>query len=220
MLKLVVLISGNGSNLQAIIDAIASGFVPAKITGVLSNKADAYGLHRAQQASIPNAHIDHRQFNDREEFDRVMIAQIDQWQADIVVLAGFMRILTPSFVNHFQDRLINIHPSLLPEYKGLHTHKRALEDKRTSHGCSVHSVTAELDDGPIIAQAITPIFPHDTEETLANRVHLCEHFLYPQVLKGLATQEIKIQDNSVYYELKPLHQPIRYVAQLDFEVDT
>lgn len=209
MLKIAVLISGSGSNLQAIIDCIQSGALPAQICGVLSNKADAYGLTRASRHQLPTALISHKDFADREAFDAAMIKQIDAWAPDVVVLAGFMRILTPSFVAHYQGRLLNIHPSLLPKYKGLHTHQRALDAGETEHGCSVHFVTAELDGGPVIAQAVVPVLTNDNEETLQERVHKSEHQLYPQVLVWLAQGELVWQPNGPQFRQQPLLAPLR-----------
>ncbi len=189
--KLVILISGNGSNLQQFIDQIESGDLNAKIVAVISNRADAYGLERARQAGIPSITLDHTQFADRESFDRALAKEIDQYQPDLIILAGFMRILTEGFVEHFKDKLINIHPSLLPKYKGLHTHKRALQDKQSEHGASVHFVTAELDAGKVIVQGIVPVKANDTEETLANRVHQIEHIIYPKAVKLLQQGKIE-----------------------------
>ncbi|MDP2229110.1 MAG: phosphoribosylglycinamide formyltransferase [Moraxellaceae bacterium] len=209
MLKIVVLISGSGSNLQAIIDAISNGLLKAEIRGVLSNRADAYGLERARQMQIPVATIAHTDFADREYFDAAMMQVIDDWAPDVVVLAGFMRILTRTFVTHYQGRLLNIHPSLLPKYKGLHTHRRALEAGDSEHGCSVHFVTAELDGGPVIAQAVVPVHENDTEALLTERVHSREHQLYPQVLVWLAEGRLQWQAGGAFFDNAPLHKPQR-----------
>lgn len=209
MLKIAVLISGSGSNLQAIMDAIAGGTLKAEICGVLCNRADAYGLVRARSAGLATAVIAHSDFPDRAAFDDAMMRQIDAWSADIVVLAGFMRILTPAFVQHYAGRLLNIHPSLLPLHKGLHTHRRALEAGDREHGCSVHLVTAELDGGPVIAQATVPVLPADTEDTLTQRVHKSEHRLYPQVLVWIADGDILFRDGQPWRGGKPLAAPVR-----------
>lgn len=209
MLKIAVLISGSGSNLQAIIDRIGAGELRAQIVGVLSNKAEAYGLVRAQAAGIATAVIAHTDFPDRDAFDAALMRQIDHWAPDVVVLAGFMRILTPAFVQHYAGRLLNIHPSLLPKYKGLHTHRRALEAGDTEHGCSVHFVTAELDGGPVIAQAVVPIQPHDTDTLLTERVHKAEHRLYPEVLVWLADGRLCWRDGKVLLDGTPLSAPER-----------
>lgn len=195
--RLAVLISGTGSNLQAILDAIDAGELPATISLVLSNKAGAAGLARAERAGVPAQAIDHRGFPDRASFDQAMIERIDAHGADTVVLAGFMRILSPGFVRHYQGRLINIHPSLLPKYPGLNTHARALEAGDREHGCSLHFVTDELDGGPLIAQARFPVAANDTAETLSEKVQAREHRLYPQVLRWRAQQRLQMTDQGV-----------------------
>ena len=195
--RLAVLISGTGSNLQAILDAIDAGELPARVSLVLSNKAGAAGLARAERAGVPAQAIDHRGFPDRASFDQAMIERIDAHGADTVVLAGFMRILSPGFVRHYQGRLINIHPSLLPKYPGLNTHARALEAGDREHGCSLHFVTAELDGGPLIAQARFPVAANDTAETLSEKVQAREHRLYPQVLRWRAQQRLQMTDQGV-----------------------
>lgn len=212
-LRLVVLISGSGSNLQAILDACGqsggSARINARVVGVLSNKADAFGLARATRSGVASAVLDHTEFADREAFDQAMTAVIDAWRPDIVVLAGFMRILSAGFVQHYQGRLLNIHPSLLPKHKGLHTHRRALADGDTEHGCSVHFVTPELDGGPVIAQAVTRVVADDTEATLADRVHHAEHRLYPAVLGWLADQRLAYRDEQPWLDGQRLTQPVR-----------
>ena len=195
--RLAVLISGTGSNLQAILDAIDAGELPARVSLVLSNKAGAAGLARAERAGVPAQAIDHRGFPDRASFDQAMIERIDAHGADTVVLAGFMRILSPGFVRHYQGRLINIHPSLLPKYPGLNTHARALEAGDREHGCSLHFVTDELDGGPLIAQARFPVAANDTAETLLEKVQAREHRLYPQVLRWRAQQRLQMTDQGV-----------------------
>jgi len=209
MLKIAVLISGSGSNLQAIIDAIKSGVLKAEISGVLSNKADAHGLVRAQSAGIPTLTLVNSEFSDRESFDRAMQQQLDAWAPDVVVLAGFMRILSSPFVAHYEGRLINIHPSLLPKYKGLHTHRRALEAGDTEHGCSVHFVTPELDGGPVIAQAIVPVRGDDDEKSLTERVHKSEHQLYPQVLVWMSEGMLEFREGRPFFRNRPLQEPLQ-----------
>ncbi|ERP86537.1 hypothetical protein Q670_06120 [Alcanivorax sp. P2S70] len=202
--RLAVLISGSGTNLQAILDAIEAGQLKAHICAVLSNRADAGGLTRAQQAGIPTLTLDHRQFEDRESFDQAMVDALEPYQPDTVVLAGFMRILSPVFVAYYAGRLINIHPSLLPKYRGLNTHARALEAGDERHGCSIHFVTEELDGGPLIAQASVTINANDTADSLSKRVQLCEHQLYPMVLQWRAQQRLVLTDNGVTLDGKPL----------------
>lgn len=190
--RVVVLISGSGSNLQALIDATANGEVPAEICAVICNRADAYGLKRAEQAGIPTCLLDHRQYADREAFDAALAEAIDSFEPDLVVLAGFMRILTGGFVRRYQGRLLNIHPSLLPRHKGLNTHQRALEEGDREHGCSVHFVTEELDGGPVIVQSVLEIAADDTPERLAKRVHKLEHQIYPLAVSWFAQQRLRL----------------------------
>lgn len=185
MFKLVVLLSGEGSNLQAIIDQIDAGEIKAEISAVISNRDDANGLKRAEKAGIPTVVLDHTQFSDRKAYDASLAQIVASFEADLIVLAGFMRILSDDFVEQFQGKLINIHPSLLPKYKGLHTHKRALENGDKEHGATVHFVIPELDSGNTIIQGIVAIKPDDTEESLAKRVHEMEHVIYPKAIKSL-----------------------------------
>ena len=191
--KVVVLISGSGSNLQALIDSLQADS-PAQISAVISNRADAFGLQRAAKAGIATQVLDHKAYADREAFDAALIEAIDAYQADLVILAGFMRILTPGFVTHYTGRLLNIHPSLLPKYKGLHTHQRALEAGDTEHGCSVHFVTEELDGGPLVVQAVVPVMADDTPETLAERVHAAEHQIYPLAMHWFAQGRLQLNE--------------------------
>lgn len=198
--NIVVLISGGGTNLQAIIDACKAADYPGKVVGVISNKADAYGLTRAENADIAHCVLSHKDFDNREVYDQALIKQIDLYQADVVVLAGFMRILTPEFVQHYQGKLINIHPSLLPKYQGLHTHQRAIDAGDKEHGVSVHYVTEELDGGPVILQAKVPVFEGDTADDLALRVHEQEHRIYPLVVKWCCNQRISMHNDTVLFE--------------------
>lgn len=189
-IRLVVLISGNGSNLQAIIDNIADKNLPAQIVAVISNKADAYGLERAKKAGIEQRVLSAKEFTNREQFDLALKDLIDGYQPDLVILAGFMRILSHEFVNHYLNKMMNVHPSLLPKYKGLDTHQRAIDAGEKEHGCSVHFVTPELDDGPVILQATVEVKSGDTAETLAQRVHEQEHRIYPQAIRLFAEKKI------------------------------
>ena len=193
MKSIVVLISGSGSNLQAIIDACAAGFIAGRISAVISNKAGVFGLQRAAEADIPALVLDHKTFPDRHSYDIALMQAIDSYQADLVVLAGFMRILTAEFVGHYQGRLLNIHPSLLPKYQGLHTHQRALDAGDSQHGCSVHFVTAELDGGPVVLQAKVPIFAGDDVAVIAERVHEQEHRIYPLVVRWFCQGRLQQQ---------------------------
>jgi len=185
--RILALISGNGSNLQALIDHQGQ----YQIMTVISNNPDAYGLTRAQQAHIAHFTLNHRDFSSRADFDSELVKMIDAQQPDLIVLAGFMRRLTPGFVAHYLGRMINIHPSLLPKYPGLHTHQRVLEAGDKAHGCSIHYVTEALDGGPVIAQMQLDILPDDTPDSLQKRVHKLEHTLYPTVVNWIASGQLK-----------------------------
>ena len=186
MKRVALLISGGGSNMLALVRDMA-GDHPCRPVLVLSNDPTAAGLKKAEALGIPTAAVDHRPFPNREAFEAALAQKIDAANPDIICLAGFMRILTPGFIQRYQGKMLNIHPSLLPKYPGLHTHARALAAGDTQAGCTVHEVTADLDAGPILGQARVPVLPGDTEETLAARVLAMEHQLYPQVLRRFAT---------------------------------
>ncbi|AOA08665.1 MULTISPECIES: phosphoribosylglycinamide formyltransferase [Pseudomonas] len=190
----VVLLSGTGSNLQALIDSDDVKASPANIRAVISNRADAYGLQRAKDAGIDTRVLDHKAFEGREAFDAALIEVIDEFKPQLVVLAGFMRILSADFVRHYQGRLLNIHPSLLPKYKGLHTHQRALEAGDGEHGCSVHFVTEELDGGPLVVQAVIPVESDDSPHSLAQRVHAQEHRIYPLAVRWFAEGRLSLDE--------------------------
>ncbi|GAA6166534.1 phosphoribosylglycinamide formyltransferase [Sessilibacter corallicola] len=204
LMSVVVLISGSGSNLQAIIDGMQSGQLPIQISAVISNKADVKGLERAANASIPTHVINHKEFSSREAFDRELMATIDQHKPQLVVLAGFMRILTEEFTNHYLGRMINIHPSLLPKYQGLHTHQRAIDAGDSHHGASVHFVTAELDGGPVIVQAKVAIDDQETADTLAAKVLKFEHQIFPQTVQWFAEHRLTMEGNQALLDGKPL----------------
>jgi phosphoribosylglycinamide formyltransferase-1 len=192
MKKIVILISGRGSNMQAIVRAAQAEQWPAQIAAVISNRADAAGLDFAREQGIPTAVVESKGFASRAEFDAQLQACIDQYQPDLVVLAGFMRILTADFVAHYQARIINIHPSLLPSFVGLHTHQQALDAGVKFHGVTVHFVTALLDHGPIIDQALIRVTHRDTEESLAQRLLVQEHKIYPRAVRWFIEDKIKI----------------------------
>lgn len=193
--RLCVLISGNGSNLQAMIDAIANGSLDAEIVAVVSNRPGVVGLERAEKAGIPAYCLDHKEYPVRDEFDAKLQSLIDSVNPDAVVLAGFMRILTAAFVEHFSGKLLNIHPSLLPKYKGLHTHQRAIDNGDSEHGVSVHFVTPELDGGPVIIQSRVPVFEDDDANELAERVQEQERRIYPLVLQWFVAGRLIMKDN-------------------------
>ncbi len=186
-MRVVCLISGDGSNLQALIDWQLKGLLGyAEIVGVVSNKVEAFGLECAKRANIATTVLPHQRYPDRYEFDRALMSVIDDYEADLIVLAGFMRILTAQFVNYYANRLVNIHPSLLPKYKGLNTHRRAIEAGDSIAGATVHWVTEELDSGGIIRQMEVAIHAHDSEDSLRRRVLEAEHCLYPAVIRDLS----------------------------------
>lgn len=195
MKNIVILISGRGSNMQTIVQKCKAEKWNARISAVISNRADAAGLQFAEGEGIPTSVVSHKGYPDRESYDAALMAAIDGYQPDVVVLAGFMRILTAGFVGHYMGRLLNIHPSLLPNFRGLHTHQQAIDAGVRVHGATVHFVTPELDGGPIIAQAVVPVLPDDDEDTLADRVLEQEHQIYPRVVRwavdGLVTMDGK-----------------------------
>ncbi len=202
-LPIVILISGQGTNLQAIIDATKKG-LPVDIRAVISNRANAYGLTRAREAGIPTQIISHQDYSSRADFEEALQAGIDQYTPKVVVLAGFMRKLGSDFVKHYQGRMINIHPSLLPKYPGLETHRRVLEAGDKEHGVSIHFVTEEVDGGPIICQARLTVTPDDDEESLSQRVHKLEHTVYPQVLQWLSDGILTLRGQEVYLDSQKL----------------
>jgi phosphoribosylglycinamide formyltransferase-1 len=206
-LPVVVLLSGSGSNLQAIIDQAARG-LPVEIRAVISNQAGAGGLGRARHAGIETRVIEHGAFDSREAYDRALADLIEAYQPGLVVLAGYMRILTPEFVGRFHGRLLNIHPSLLPKYRGLHTHQRVLEAGDREHGASVHFVTEELDGGPLILQVRLPVEAQDDEASLAARVLTQEHIIYPTVIRWFAEGRLEMHENSVRKDGLPLTGPV------------
>jgi phosphoribosylglycinamide formyltransferase-1 len=197
MKRIVILISGRGSNMQAMLNVAAAERWPAQIAAVISNQPTAVGLDVARTAGIPTSAINHRDYPDREQFDAALAELIDQYSPDLIVLAGFMRILTPGFVNRYFGRLINIHPSLLPSFPGLHTHQQAIDAGVKVHGATVHFVTTELDHGPIIAQVAVPVLDDDTEDTLAARVLEHEHRIYPKAVSDLMSGVLKLVDGRV-----------------------
>lgn len=202
--RIVVLLSGSGTTLQSIIDAE----LPATLSAVISNKPNVQGLVRAQEANIPTHVLDHSTYSSREAFDQELKKLIDNYQPDLVVLAGFMRILSDDFVHHYYGKLINIHPSLLPKYKGTQTHQRAMDDGEPLHGSSVHFVNTELDSGPILLQARLPVLPSDTVKSLELRVKVKEHLIYPTAISWLAEGRIKLNDDQIYMDGKKMRGPV------------
>ncbi len=208
-LPVVVLISGRGSNLQSILDAAACGELPIEIRAVISNRPGAFGLERAKQAGVSTATVDHTLFPDRHAFETALRKTIDSYRPELVVLAGFMRVLTPEFVNHYRGRMMNIHPSLLPAFPGLHTHQRALEAGIKEHGASVHFVTDEVDGGPLILQVRVPVHPDDTPDTLAARVLEQEHRIYPLAIRWFAEGRLGMKDDRAFMDGRMLEKPVQ-----------
>lgn len=208
-LPLVVLISGGGSNLQAIIDAVARGAIEGRIRAVFSNRPDAHGLKRAQRAGIATEVMAHDAHPRREDFDLALHQRIAAYEPGLVVLAGFMRVLTPVLTRPYAGRMLNIHPSLLPEFRGLHTHQRALDAGVDRHGCSVHFVTDELDGGPVVLQATVPVLPKDTPETLAARVLAREHVIFPLAVRWFCSGRLRLAEGGVYLDDKLCTEPLQ-----------
>ena len=204
MKRVLVLISGNGSNLQALLDQAAERRLGGDVVAVISNKADAFGLERARLAGVATEVLPGKDFADRASFDAALMQLIDGYAPDLVVLAGFMRILTPGFVRHYEGRMLNIHPSLLPKYQGLNTHQRAIDAGDDEHGCSVHFVTEELDGGPVILQARVPVFAEDDAAAVAARVQVQEHAIYPLAVRWFCDGRLAMKDGLAWLDGQPL----------------
>jgi len=207
MKTIVVLVSGDGSNLQAIMDACQQGKLNARIAAVLSNRPDAYALQRATLANLPAQAFNPRHFPDRRSFDDALMQHIDIYAPDAVILAGYMRILSPHFVAHYAGRMLNIHPSLLPRYPGLHTHQQVLANGDSEHGTSVHFVTEQLDGGPVVLQAKVPVFSNDNEDDLIGRIKTQEHDIYPLAIDWLLAGRLTLRDGVAWLDGKPLPPP-------------
>ena len=201
--SIVILISGSGSNLQAIINAVAEKEIHAHISAVISNRPNALGLEKAKSAGIDTIVIDHTEFTERPQFDKALSEQVAKLKPDLIVLAGFMRILPETFIKQYEDRILNIHPSLLPEFKGMHTHRRALEAGKKVHGASVHFVSNELDSGPVVIQAKLAVL-NDDEASLAARVLKQEHIIYPLAIEWFISGRLRLINNQVHFDNKPV----------------
>ncbi len=204
--RLAILISGSGSNLQAFIDAVSNGTLPAQIAVVVSNRPGVKGLERAAASNIPTEIVDHTAFSDRLDFDTALAKSIDKYQPNIVILAGFMRILTPDFIRRYKGKMLNIHPSLLPKYPGLHTHQRAIDAGDHESGATVHFVTEELDGGPPVIQARVPIVSGDSADDLAKRTLVLEHRIYPLAASWLCQGRLCMRDGYAYLDGEHLPQ--------------
>lgn len=212
MKRILVLISGNGSNLQAILDACQAGRIAGEVVAVVSNKGEAYGLTRAREAGCATEVVAAADFADRESYDAALGELVAGYRPDLIVMAGFMRILSPGFITRFRGRMLNIHPSLLPKYQGLHTHRRAIEAGETEHGASVHFVTEELDGGPVVLQARVPIFEDDSEEEVAARVQVQEHAIYPLVVSWFCMGRLVMMHDKALMDGEPLG-PAGYASE-------
>lgn len=206
--RTAILISGSGTNLQAFIDAVAAGNLDLHLSVVFSNNPKAFGLERAERASIPTACIQHGDYPDRESFDRAVIDELDRWQPELLILAGFMRILSPAFVKHYEGRILNIHPALLPKYPGLNTHQRALDAGDDWHGSTVHFVTEELDGGPRILQGRLRIDPNESADDLQARVQAIEHQIYPEAAGLVGSNRVTFKDGKAWLDGKEAREPI------------
>jgi len=208
-LPIAILISGRGSNMRVIAERAATGILPVDVHVVVSDKPSADGLRIAQAMNITTRVLEPRNFPDRPAYDRALVELLAQYQPQLIVLAGFMRILTPQFIGAFAGRMLNVHPSLLPKYPGLHTHRRCLEAGDTAHGVSIHFVTEQLDGGPVVLQTEVPVLPGDTEITLSARVQQAEHRIYPQAVDWFARGRLVLQDGRAWLDGKPLDTPLR-----------
>ena len=207
-----VLISGSGTNLQAIIDEVAAGQLDLDLSVVLSNQPDAAGLERARKADIGVECIRHQDYPERKLFDAALIETLDKFKPELIILAGFMRILTPTFINHFSGRVLNIHPSLLPKFPGLDTHQRAIDAGEEWHGSTVHFVTEELDGGPAIIQGRVPVMPDDSAAELAARVLAVEHRIYPEAARMFAAGRLECRDGATWLDGERLTEPLQYAG--------
>lgn len=212
-LPIAILISGRGTNMRVVAERAAGGSLPVDVRVVVSDQPAAEGLKTAAAMNITTRVLEPREFADRPAYDRALVQLIEQYQPKLIVLAGFMRILTPHFIGAFAGRILNVHPSLLPKYRGLHTHRRALEARDTVHGVSVHFVTEELDGGPVVLQAEVPVLPGDSEQTLSARVQQGEHRIYPQAIDWFARGRLLLQDGRAWLDGKPLDAPVREPSQ-------
>ena len=212
-LPIVILISGRGSNMRVIAELAAKGELPVEVSAVISDRSDAAGLATAAALGIPTETLSPKSYADRASFDTALAHRVAEYQPGLIVLAGFMRILTPNFIAPFADRIFNIHPSLLPNYRGLHTHRRVLQAAEAMHGVSVHFVTEELDGGPTIIQACLEVRPEDTEASLSARVQRQEHRIYPQAIEWFARGRLQLRDRGVWLDGKPLDAPVMVDAR-------
>jgi phosphoribosylglycinamide formyltransferase 1 len=211
-LKVAILISGRGSNMAAITSAVVHGLLPVQIVGVIADRPDAGGLAIAAERGLPTAIVDAKRLGNRDAFETALTAELNARGTELIVLAGFMRILSPEFTARFAGRILNIHPSLLPAYPGLHTHARAITAGEAHHGASVHFVTAELDGGPVILQGQVPVLPGDSEATLAARVLVLEHRLYPQAIAWIAAGRLRMQGTKYEFDGQIQSEPMRLPA--------
>ena len=210
MTRVAILISGGGTNLQAFIDAVADGSLDLEIQVVVSNQPDAYGLLRARDAGIPTECVRNTEFLDRAAFDDALASTLERYNPDLLILAGFMRILTSTFVKRFEGKILNIHPALLPKYPGLNTHQRVIDAGERWHGSTVHFVTEELDAGPLILQGRVPVLSTDTESVLSARVQAVEHKIYPEAAALIASGRLQFKNGESWFDGSRLHEPLQF----------
>jgi len=216
--RILVLVSGSGSNLQAIIDKCESNYISGDVVGVISNVPNVYALERARRHNIPSVVIDHKKFENRESFDEALARSAHSFSADLIVLAGFMRILGESFVTPYYGKMINIHPSLLPKYPGLHTHKKAIQNKDSVHGASVHFVSTELDGGPVVIQSIVEINANDSIDTLQSKVVRTEWQIYPLVVMWFCQGALRLQQDHVWFDNALVEKSLESICLTDYQM--
>lgn len=218
MKRILVLVSGSGSNLQAIIDKCESGYIYGRVVGVISNVPDVYALERARNHKIPTLTLDHRNYTNRESFDEDLAKNAHSYSADLLVLAGFMRILSESFVMQFSGKMLNIHPSLLPKYPGLQTHKKAIQNKDSLHGSSIHFVNAELDGGPVVIQSLVSVEKQDTTDTLQSKVAFTEWQIYPLAIKWFCSGTLRLRSDKVWFNNEKLEESLLVDRPVGFQM--
>lgn len=218
MKRILVLVSGSGSNLQSIIDKCESNYIDGTVVGVISNVPEVYALERARRHNIPSLVVDHKRYESRESFDEALAKSVHSFSPDLIILAGFMRILSEAFVVQFQGKVLNIHPSLLPKYPGLHTHKKAIQNKDSFHGASIHFVNAELDGGPVVLQSIVNVEVCDTIDTLQSKVANTEWQIYPLVIKWFCQEALRLKQDKVWFDNNSIEKSLVIAKPIGYKM--